>query len=73
MNGALKLKEDITNKIRRWDERDSFTLRGVKNLSFADMECLLLYAEDMIRFGNLSQLMKPLGEVRLVLQKYKIL
>ena len=73
MQGARKLKKDVEAKIEKWDERSSFTLKGVKNLSFADMECLLLYAEDMIRFGNLSQLMKPLGKTRQVLEKYKML
>ena len=73
MQGALKLKKDIAAKIQKWDERSSFTLKEVGNLSFADMECLLVYAEDMLRFGNLSRLMEPLGETRQVLEKYKIL
>ena len=42
---AQKIIKDINKKILAWNERSQFTIKGVKNLSRADLDSLVLYAE----------------------------
>ena len=48
---ALKLLSDIEKKIAKWNERSSFTLKGVKNLSMSDLDTLQLYANTLLNYG----------------------
>lgn len=61
--------KDIEKAIDRWNERSMFTIKGVKNLSRADLDTIILYAEYFDGQG-FPGLMKPLGGVREVLSKY---
>ena len=73
--GAVKLIKDIDKKIVTWNERSSFTLKKVKNLSRSDLDTLRLYAETFIASGGCGfvGLMKPLGEIAKVLYRYGIM
>lgn len=60
-----KLLKDIQKKKDDWDERSCFQMKGVKNLSYADLGMLEMYAKT----GG-AGLRKPLSEVGEVLAKY---
>lgn len=73
IKSAEQLISDVENKIRNWDERSMFKIKGVGNLSRADLDSILLYSETFIRnYGNFSGLMSPMGSVAEVFQKYRI-
>lgn len=72
MAATDKLRKDIDTKIKKWNERSNFTLKGIKNLSRSDLDTILLYADTYDRTGSFSGLMKPLGEVARVLDAYGI-
>ena len=72
IKNAEKLLSDIQKKIQNWNERSMFTLKGVKNLSMADLEILELYADTYIRTGRFQGLMEPEGAIAQVLNKYNI-
>ena len=72
MLGAKKLINDVDKKIRNWNERSQFKIKGVGNLSYADMESIKLYAEEFLKRGNINHLMEPLGAKKEVLAKYGI-
>ncbi len=69
---AKKLKSEVEAKIKKWDERSNFTMKGVKNLSMSDMDTLVLYAENSDGRGNFPGYMEPRGAIREVLEKYNI-
>lgn len=74
LKAAQTLIQDIEGKIRKWNERSMFTLKGVKNLSRADMDMLEMYANQYIQNGgNFYGLMEPMGEIREVFEKYKMM
>ena len=77
INNAKKLKKDIETKISKWNERSNFSLKGIKNLSRADLDTLDLYANYIINYGSYimapSPLMQPLGDIEKVLEKYQCL
>lgn len=72
INNAKKLIMDIEKKFNRWNERSCFKLKGVGNLSVADMEELKLYAKAYIQSGGqgFPGLVKPRGSIKEVLVKY---
>ena len=72
MTKVKKLKRDINKKFADWDERSSFTMKGVKGLSVADMDAILLYAEQYERQGSFRGLMEPRGAIKAVLDAYGI-
>lgn len=74
LSGAVSLEKDILDLRDNWDERSSFSLRGVGNLSRSDLDTLSLYVEYYEKSGGTSfnGLMDPLGEVKEVLDKYGI-
>jgi len=72
VKNAQKLLNDIEKKIRNWNERSMFTLKGVKNLSMSDLDTLELYATTFIRTGGFYGLMEPRGAIAEVLTKYNI-
>ena len=65
---AQKLIKTINQKINNWNERSSFTVHGVRNLSRADLDSIKLYCETVIRYGNYGNLMKPMGAEKEVLE-----
>ena len=67
---ALKLLSDIEKKIAKWNERSSFTLKGVKNLSMSDLDTLQLYANTLLNYEYYAGLREPLGTTEEVLSKY---
>lgn len=69
---AYKCIADVEKKIRDWDERSNFTLKGERNLSRADMDVIRLYAETYITYGYYQGLMKPLGSIKNVLDSYQL-
>lgn len=73
VKNAQKLLNDIEKKIRNWNERSMFTLKGVKNLSMSDLDTLELYATTFIRTGRFYGLMEPRGAIAEVLTKYNII
>jgi len=79
MNGSIKnaqkLIQDIEKKISNWNERSQFRLKGVGNLSRSDLDDLELYANTYIHSGGYGfpGLMKPLGSIAEVLEKYGII
>lgn len=60
-----KLIKDINSAYSSWDERSTFTIVGIKNLSISDLETIELYAQT-----RGEGLMKPVGSVATVLGKY---
>lgn len=72
MSNVEKLKRDINKKFANWNERSSFTMKGVKNLSVADLDSIILYAEQYEKCGSFRGLMQPRGGVKAVLDAYDI-
>lgn len=74
IKGAEKLLRDIEKKILNWNERSMFRLKGVGNLSRADLDSLELYAQTYIRSGGYGfpGLMEPRGSIKEVLDKYGV-
>ena len=70
---ACILMDDIEKCRRDLNEKTSFTLDGVDNLSMSDLDTLDIYAESYINKGSYSGLMKPLGDIRKVLEYYGLL
>lgn len=72
---AKKLISDIESKRLKWNERSSFTIKGVKNLSLSDLDTLELYANNAIKFPeNPEHGYMPLrGDLRKVFVAYGIL
>lgn len=74
MKQAEKLLNDIEKAIRRWDERSCFKLKGISNLSRADLDTLEMYANRYISNNGRSfdPFMNPRGGVQDVLEAYGI-
>lgn len=74
MKNAEKLINDIYKLKLKWNERSSFKLKGVSNLSMADLDTLDLYANEYIRNQGMSfgSFMQPFGETKDVLDAYGI-
>ena len=68
MINAQKLYADI-EKILGTNEYRTYTLKGVKNLSYADLETLQLYAEYAMN-DELHELMPLRGNLAKVWEKY---
>ena len=73
MSIAEKIIRDIDNKIDNWNERSMFTIKGVKNLSMADLDTIKLYAQTYARYESFDGLMQPRGSVKEVLQAYGLI
>lgn len=74
MSNSEKLIKAIENKIEKWNERSTFTIKGVKNLSRSDLETILLYVRAFEKSGEIDfgGLAYPRGYVNQVLQGYEI-
>lgn len=70
MSKAMKCIEAVNKKIET-NEYNTVTLKGVRNLSRADLESIKLYAEASLK-GSLHQFMEPHGSVREVLEKFSV-
>ena len=64
-----KLRKAIQSKLDRWDERSMFTISGVRRLTRADIDCLLMCCDQYERNGDLQGLDYFSPEVREVLEK----
>lgn len=68
---AIKLLSTIRSKRENWDERGSFNIKGVSNLSSSDLDTLEMYAQCIYRHGTYQgRLMQPYGGVGDVLKEY---
>jgi hypothetical protein len=74
IGNAKKLMKDIEKKIDKWNERSCFSMKGLKNLSRADLDTLILYSEQFIKNGGngFNGLMPPRGSIKKVLDAYGI-
>lgn len=70
IKNAQKLDADIT-KILGTNEYRTYTLKGVRNLSYSDLEVLQMYADYAIK-DELHTLMPLRGNLAKVWEKYKI-
>ena len=75
MKNAEKLLKTIDEKIKNWNERSSFTIKGIRNLSVSDLDTLVLYANEYLTTDerNFGDLMSPLGNIKSVLDKYGVI
>lgn len=69
---CIALLNSVENCRRKWEERKQFEIVGVKNLSMSDLDTIELYAETIQRTGSILGLMQPLGNVKLVFDKFNI-
>lgn len=73
MNNVQILLNDIEEVKNNWNERSSFNLKGIGNLSVADLDVIEMYAKQYLQTGgSFNGLMPPLGNVAEVLDKYNI-
>lgn len=75
IKGSKKLKKDIETKILKWNERSSFKIKGIGNLSMSDMDTLTMYADNAIKYPeNPEKGFMPLrGGLREIFIAYGIL
>ena len=64
-----KLKADLNKKLDNWNERSQFTVAGVKNLSRADIDSLLMLCEEYDYRSSLKEFIFSV-EIEQVLKKY---
>lgn len=67
MTNKEQLRRDVEKALDSWDERSNFTLKGVRNLSFSDMQMIEMYLD--LDGRNLR---KPIGEIGRVFEAYGI-
>lgn len=70
MTPEEKCIQAVEKKLNAMENR-SVTIKGVRNLSRADMESILVYARASER-GDIGYLMPPAGEVKEVLQAFGV-
>ena len=68
MTNKEKLRKDVEKALDSWDERSNFTLKGVRNLSFSDMQMIEMYLD-----LDGQNLRKPIGEIGQVFEAYGII
>jgi hypothetical protein len=69
-----KVLEELNN-IKYANEYRSKSVKGVKGLSFADMDTIILYVEDHQKYQGQAlhgRLMEPRGKIKEVLDRYGI-
>lgn len=69
MLDVKKLRRDINKKLSNWNEKSSFTLGGVKNLSLSDMDTLLMFCDEYEKTGSLATFIMN-DEAKIILKKY---
>lgn len=74
MSNLEKLTKTIETKLDKWNERSTFTIKGVSNLSRSDLDTILLYINAYKRSGekDFGDLIEPRGYVGDVLEKFQI-
>lgn len=70
MFDVKQLRADIEAKLDKWDERNTFTLRGAGNLTRSDIDTLLMCCAWYEKYGSLNGLAYFGREIRRVLEKY---
>lgn len=75
MSNSEKLIKTIEEKLNKWNERNTFTIKGISNLSRSDLDTILLYVNAYKRSGekDFGDLMEPKGYVGDVLEKFQII
>lgn len=74
IKNAQKLLKMVDSKLDNWNERSSFKILGVGNLSQSDMDSIKYYAETLIKNSQMGLpafhgLMAPMGDIKNVLIK----
>lgn len=74
MNNTEKLLKTIQEKKSNWNERSTFTIKSVRNLSISDLDILELYCTEYLNSGekHFGGLSFPLGSIKDVLDKFNI-
>lgn len=74
IKNAQKMIQTINNKLDKIEHQTS-TLKGVKNLSRADLEMAQLYAHNFIRNSgaSFSPFIEPTGEIKTLLEKFSVI
>lgn len=74
IEGSNLLIRDIKIKRDNWDERSQFKLKGVGNLSRADLDDLELYACACLNSSgySFSPYREPSGDIKKILDAYGI-
>lgn len=67
MKAKEQLRKDVEKALDSWDERSNFTLKGVRNLSFSDLQMIEMYLD--LDGQNLRE---PIGEIGEVFEAYGI-
>lgn len=65
-----RLRNDISKKIERWNERTLFTLAGVKGLTLGDMNTLMMCCQYYETHGSLEGINPYNPDVLAVLDRY---
>ena len=68
----VRLRNDISKKINRWNERSLFTLAGVKRLSLGDMNTLMMCCQYYETHGSLHGISPFNPDIWEVLDRYSI-
>lgn len=70
MSNEMKCIQAVNKKLEKM-ESGVVTLKGVKNLSRADLDMVKLHAESSLD-GRYGRLLEPRGNVREVLEKFNV-
>ena len=68
-----KLRRVLHRKLDQWNEYSTFTISGIRNLTRADIDTLLMCCDWYEHNGDLQGLDYFSPEVRSVLEKYEML
>ena len=66
----VKLRKDIDKKLDNWNERNLFSIAGIKGLTRSDIDTLLMCCDWFEKYGTLAGLDYLGSKVRGVLDKY---
>ena len=69
LRAAEKLNKEVDRLITKWDERSSFTISGVTNLSRSDLDLIELYTRliidgnspDLVFYGGVKEVLEKRG------------
>ena len=67
---SARLRKDISQKIKKWNERTLFALAGVKGLTLGDMHTLLMCCDVFDRYGSLNRVHPYNPDILTVLERY---
>lgn len=67
---AQQLIQDVQDKLWNSGREHNGRFKGLSNISTSDLETAELYAEVYLRDGGLHNLIKPLGNLKDILELY---